>query len=245
MSGTCSYRVPIITANPANLSVSVRSLFPLGSLAAELRGPGDPAALFPDEAQCLRGAVPKRAQEFAAGRLCARRLLAEFGIEEFPLRVGEDRQPLWPDSLVGSITHTTGFCAAAVAQKNQIRALGIDSELAGGVKEELWRWICTPHEISWLQSLPPAEQPRAATLIFSAKESFYKCQFALTQERLYFHDATIDVQDWGTGRGAFEIRANRPIALAHHAKLPIKGQYLFHEEWITTGVAVTEPAAGP
>jgi 4'-phosphopantetheinyl transferase EntD len=245
MLGTFSYRVPIITANPANLSVNLRGLFPPGVLAAELRGPGDPAALFPDEAQCLRGAVPKRAQEFAAGRLCARRLLSEFGIEDFALKAAEDRQPLWPDSLVGSITHTTGFCAVVAAQKNQIHALGIDSELAGSVNEELWRWICTPAEISWLSSLPSAEQSRAATLIFSAKESFYKCQFPLVQERLIFHDASVDVQDWGAARGAFEIRATRPIALARYATLPLAGQYLFHEEWVTTGVALAVPAGGP
>jgi 4'-phosphopantetheinyl transferase EntD len=236
--------VPIITANPAKLSAELRSLFPPGALAAELRGPGDPAALFPDEAECLHGAVPKRAQEFAAGRLCARRLLSEFGIEDFPLKAVKDRQPLWPDSLVGSITHTAGFCAAVAARKSEISALGIDSELAASVREELWRWICTPHETSWLHTVPPAEQSAAATLIFSAKEAFYKCQFPLVQERLVFHDATVAVRSWGAGQGAFEIRANRPIALARYATLPLQGQYLFHEEWITAGIALPGPAAG-
>ena len=155
---------PIITANPAILSVSLRSLFPPGVLAAELRGPGDPAALYPDEADCLRGAVAKRAQEFAAGRLCARRLLSEFGIEDFPLKAAKDRQPLWPDSLVGSITHTAGFCAAVAARKNQIRAVGIDSELAASVKEELWRWICTPDETAWLRTLPARRASRCRDL---------------------------------------------------------------------------------
>jgi 4'-phosphopantetheinyl transferase EntD len=236
--------VPIIRANPAKLSVSLRNLFPSGALAAELRGPGDPAALFPDEADCLQGAVPKRAEEFAAGRLCARRLLSEFGIEDFPLKAAKDRQPVWPDSLVGSITHTAGFCAAVAARKNRISALGIDSELAASVKEELWRWICTPQETSWLRSLPPDEQSAAATLIFSAKEAFYKCQFPLVQERLVFHDATVEVGSWA-GQGAFEIRANRPIALARYATLPLEGQYLFHEEWLTTGIAVAGPVVDP
>lgn len=227
-----------ITATSANLSLNLRSLFPPGALAAELRGPGDPAALFPEEAQCLRGAVAKRAQEFAAGRLCARRLLCEFGIDAFPILAAQDRQPLWPDSLVGSITHTAGYCAAVAARKNDLRALGIDTELAAGVKQELWRGICTSHEISWLQSLPPAEQARAATLIFSAKEAFYKCQFPLVQERLHFHDASVALRAWGAVRGSFEIRANRPIAFARHAALPLAGQYLFHEEWLTAGIAV-------
>src|SRR5258706_16095138 len=49
---------------------------------------------------------------------------------------------------------------------------------------ELWRSICTPSETAWLGSLPDSERLAAATLIFSAKEAFYKCQFALTQERI-------------------------------------------------------------
>jgi 4'-phosphopantetheinyl transferase EntD len=165
-------------------------------------------------------------------------LLSEFGIEGFPLKAAQDRQPLWPELLVGSITHTAGFCAAVAARKNQILAVGIDSELAASVKEELWRWICTPEETTWLRTLPAAEQAGAATLIFSAKEAFYKCQYPLVQERLYFHDASVAVGSWGSRRGAFEIRANRPIALARYATLPLQGQYLMHEEWTTTGIAL-------
>ncbi len=218
--------------------MDLRNLFPPGALIAELRGPGDPAALFPEEAQSLQRAVLKRVQEFAAGRLCARRLLAEFGIDDFPIKVAKDRQPVWPDSLVGSITHTTGFCAAVAARKTHLRAVGIDSEVAGSVRQELWRGICTPHETAWLHSLPSAEQTRAATLIFSAKEAFYKCQFPLLQERLNFHDVSVAVGSWGLARGAFEVRANRPLALARHATLALEGQYLFHEELVTTGIAL-------
>ena len=85
---------------------------------------------------------------------------------------------------------------------------------------------------------------RAATLIFSAKEAFYKCQFPLVQERLDFQDASVAVDSWGAGQGVFEIRANRPMAVARYAALPLAGRYLFHEEWITTGIAIAG-AVGP
>jgi 4'-phosphopantetheinyl transferase EntD len=142
--------------------------------------------------------------------------------------------------LVGSITHTTGFCAAVAAPKNCLRALGLDTEITGGVKTELWRSICTPSETAWLGSLPDSEQLAAATLIFSAKEAFYKCQFALTQERLGFHDATVEMPAWGQRRGAFRICANRSIQLERHAALPLYGRYLFHEQFITSGMALLE-----
>src|SRR5208282_3247294 len=105
-----------MSSNPAHLSVSLQSLFPAGVVGAELRAPGDASLLLPAEAEFLGRAVPKRVQEFAAGRLCARRALAEFGIVDFPVRTAHDRQPVWPEFLVGSITHTEGYCAAVVAE---------------------------------------------------------------------------------------------------------------------------------
>ena len=229
--------VQAIETRAAALSSRLRELFPAGALAAELCGSADPAALYPEEARHVQKAVPRRAAEFAAGRLCARLLLAELGLTRFALEVGAHRQPLWPAKVVGSITHTTGFCAAVAARAPGLRALGIDSEIAGSVKTELWRGICTHAEASWLRSLPKDEQRAAATLIFSAKEAFYKCQFALTQEHLGFHDVSIELPAWGGGRrGAFQVRANRGIRLGSAGAL--QGQYLFHEEFITTGMAL-------
>jgi len=231
----------IIEKNAAKLSTSLSELFAPGVLAAELREPGDPAALLPEERQYHRGAVPKRVQEFAAGRACAHRLLAEFGLVDFPVKVTEDRQPVWPDALVGSITHTRGFCAAVLAKKESLSAIGIDSEIAAGVRADLWRGICTPSETAWLRALPQGEQTSAATLIFSAKEAFYKCQYPLVHERLNFHDADVEVPAWGAAQGVFLIHANRSIELERHAALPLEGRYLFHEEFVTTGIAVLRP----
>lgn len=230
-----------IETNSASLSIRLSELFPQGALTAELHGAGDPAALYPDEARYLQRAVRKRVEEFAAGRACARLLLREFGIHNFAIQVGEQRQPLWPPRLVGSITHTTGFCAAVVAPRETLCAVGIDTEIAGGVKRELWRSICTAEESAWLRSLPQSEQLAAATLIFSAKEAFYKCQFVLTQESLGFHDVSVQLPAWGTERGLFKVTANRSIALSSKAAWPLQGRYLFHGPFITSGIALPEP----
>jgi 4'-phosphopantetheinyl transferase EntD len=233
--------VPSNETNPASLSMPLSGLFPPGARVAELRGAGDTAALYPEEARQVQRAVQKRAAEFAAGRSCARLLLREFGIRDCPIGVGDDRQPLWPEAVVGSITHTAGFCAAVMAPKNALRAVGIDSEIAKSVEPQLWRGICTSAEAAWLGSLPQSEQPAAATLIFSAKEAFYKCQFPLTQERLGFHDVSVELPMRGLGRGVFHVHANRRIALDRHAALPLQGEYLFHEQFITAGMALLQP----
>jgi 4'-phosphopantetheinyl transferase EntD len=231
-----------IEANPAKLSPSLSCLFPPGVLTAELREPGDPSLLLPAETQYLRKAVLKRAQEFAAGRLCARRLLAEFGISDFPIEVADDRQPVWPDALVGSITHTDGLCAAVVAPRTCLRAVGLDSEAAGRVKPELWPSICVPSEIDWLQAQPQPEQSSAASLIFSAKEAFYKCQYSLVRERIGFHDVRVEVLGRVAFGGDFEIHATRQIAFAKYAQPPARGRYLFHEQFVTAGIALAVAA---
>jgi 4'-phosphopantetheinyl transferase EntD len=234
MSGTCH----TVAMNPAKLSSDLGALFPLGAVAADLRGPGDPALLLPEEAAHLGRSVPARVKEFAAGRLCARRALAEFGVVDFAIRVGGDRQPQWPDSMTGSITHTSHFCAAVVAERRCAASLGLDSEVVGDVKPEIWSRICGPQENDWVRSLPHAEQAAAVTLIFAVKEAFYKCQYPVVRERLIFADARIDVVRWGNSSGTLEIHATRPVEIARHTDMPLQGHYLFHEGRVSAGVAL-------
>jgi len=227
--------VSAIRSQAATLSARLSDLFPPTTLAAELPGAGDVSTLLPAEAQYVARAVAKRQQEFAAGRECSRLLLAQFGIVDFALRMGDDREPLWPDALVGSITHTEHFCAVVVAEKTRLSAVGIDSEVSGSVKPELWESICTDAERAWLDTLEVSQQAAAATLIFSAKEAFYKSQYPLMRQKLHFHDATVEAE-WGSQRGSFTVHA--PGSLAVRREGGVRGSYLFHERFVTTGIAL-------
>jgi 4'-phosphopantetheinyl transferase EntD len=229
--------------NPAHRSPTIESLFPPGVAAAELRTAGDPTLLEPKEAAAVSRAVPKRAQEFAAGRLCARSALARFGVTGFAVRVASDRRPLWPDPFVGSITHTTGFCAAVIAARSRFASLGIDTEIAGAVKAELWPSICLPAELGWIEALPQEERARAATLIFSAKEAFYKCQYPSTGQRLSFFDLRIVPLEWGAAQGVFAVEAQAPLALfaVPEPATRLLTAYRFHEEFVSAGVAISNP----
>ena len=71
----------------------------------------------------------KRRTEFTMGRMYAHSALSRFGLESEPiLRNPEPREPLWPDSVWGSITHSAGFAAVAVGLKKEIKGIGIDLE---------------------------------------------------------------------------------------------------------------------
>jgi 4'-phosphopantetheinyl transferase EntD len=230
-------------ASPAKISSRIQALFPAGVVAAEMLGPGDPSMLYPGEAEHLGRAVQKRIQEFSAGRLCARLAMAAFGIVDFALRVAPDRQPVWPASVVGSISHTAGLCVAVVAEKTRFGAIGVDCEVVGHVGADLWATICTPREALWVDSLLEPERPSAAALIFSAKEAFYKCQYPLTGEWLDFHDLDIEPTAWGSPAAGLLVRETRLLAATEFTGNPVTGQYLFHDGFVTTGFAVDAPRA--
>ena len=211
----------------------------------ERRIPGDAAELHPAEAEYVVRAVPKRIQEFAAGRACARAALAEFGVRDFALRAAPDRQPLWPDGFIGSITHTAGFCAAAVAARTNMLAIGLDSEIVGAPTLDIWPTIAGSEELAWVQALPDGERPAAVTLLFAAKEAFYKCQYPLVGEWLDFHDLRVEVGGWGGSSGTFAVSAMRRIGFARRVELPLAGRYLFHEQFVSAAVAVPAVPAVP
>jgi 4'-phosphopantetheinyl transferase EntD len=219
-------------------AVTLGRLFPAAVRVIERRIPGDPADLLPSEAHYVVRAHIKRVQEFAAGRACARAALAEFGVRDFALRAADDRQPVWPDGFVGSITHTTGLCAAAVAARSQILAIGLDCEIVGAPTPELWPTICRGEELAWVATLPPEERSAAVTLLFSAKEAFYKCQYPLVTEWLDFHDLRIEAPTWGEASGIIAFHAMRGIRFGRYAALPITGRYVFHDQFVSVGVTL-------
>ncbi|MDR3414696.1 MAG: 4'-phosphopantetheinyl transferase superfamily protein [Nevskia sp.] len=213
------------------------SLFADGAVAAELRGAGIAEGLYPEELEELGGAIARRAGEYAAGRLSARLALAQLGIREFPLRRGEDRRPLWPQGVVGSITHTRGFGGAVAARRERYRSIGVDAERIGRVGRHLWPKICTGAECAWLDLLPPDRQDQAGAVIFSAKEAFYKCQYGVTESWVGFHDVELDPLDWGQPPGSFSVRPTVALRLAQELAPPWIGHYAVEADLVVSGMA--------
>jgi 4'-phosphopantetheinyl transferase EntD len=174
-------------------SPQIAALFALPVYAAELRGVGDPGQLLPTEAEGKERWAEKRIREFAAGRQCVRHALLRMGRQPTPLLALPDRRPAWPDGVTGSITHCAGFAAAVVAATPGVRSLGLDVEVSGAVDEHLWPRVLNAGERTWLQSCAEQGRPLWATVIFSAKEAFYKCQYPVTGQWLEFEDAHVEL----------------------------------------------------
>ena len=235
---------PPVPPHPARPSALLQSLFPPGVSAAELRSPADSGQLLPAEAASLGNCVDKRRQEFAAGRLCVRRAAQHLGAAAFPLPIGADRSPQWPAQVTGSITHTDGFCGAVVADRRQFLGLGIDAEVSGRVTAELWPHLFVPGEIVWLRRLRPVEQPHAATLLFAAKEAFYKCQYAFTRRYLDFLAVAIRCFEYQACWGGFAVHPQSGTGLANDPRMPLRGSFRLHGEYVLAGVAARRPEPG-
>ncbi|MDF1798883.1 MAG: 4'-phosphopantetheinyl transferase superfamily protein [Planctomycetota bacterium] len=146
----------------------------------------EPEFRFAEEAAHVEGAVAKRRVEFGAGRALFHRLHDELLAEDAPgsaagpalapaapLLVAEDRGPLWPAGVVGSISHTKGLCVVALARTSDHPRLGLDVEVTAPLPDKLWPSILTVSERARIQGLG-ARGPLLSKLHFSGKEAVYK-----------------------------------------------------------------------
>ena len=183
------------------------------------------------EQALVAGAVQKREREFATGRLLARRLLAELGYVDFELLRDSDRVPIWPENVVGSISHKEDLCIVAVASARDRAGLGLDVEPDQPVKPGLERLVCRPRERDWVESAAASEQGRRCRAVFSAKEAVYKAFFPRLRRFWGFHDVEVE----------FELDDDR-----FRAQLPasadrseVDGRILRRNGWILSAVDYT------
>jgi 4'-phosphopantetheinyl transferase EntD len=174
--------------------------------------------LLRPEEEAVAGAAQTRVEQFTAGRVCSRIALGRLGVATTtPVLRGEDRAPIWPPGFVGTISHTDTWCAAAVARAEDVRSIGIDLEPATPLKESLWRRVCTP-------STPGL----TGKILFSAKESVYKCQYPITNKFLGFHAVEVEL-DEGEFRAVFQQEAGE-----FQPGDVMSGRYLVEEGLVAT-----------
>jgi 4'-phosphopantetheinyl transferase EntD len=217
-----------------------------------LSGEGNPtelgrfATLLPEEEQAISRAVEARRTQYAAARHLARALLSELGYGRPALLNRDDRSPIWPYGVVGSITHTEHWCGVAMAEASQVRGVGIDAETVGRMDAPVATRVLTARERRAVERLDlPRENDASghaqspspmdwATLLFSAKEAVYKCIFPTVQRFVGFEEVEIDVD---VASSCFEVSAKSDQLRAEHQQLVehIVGRFTRHgDHWITT-----------
>lgn len=173
-----------------------------------VRGSESLRPLHPAEAALLNPrARQTRRDGFTLGRNAAHLALEALGEAGEPILRGEHREPLWPEGIVGSITHTAGHAIAAVAHGDRCGGIGVDLEHADRWFPELADHIAFDEELAWLATLDDEAARRRTVELFSAKEAIYKAFFPRVRRFFGFEAARIRSRAGGghTGRLVHEL----------------------------------------
>lgn len=140
-----------------------------------------------------KGGKSARTAEFNAGRFCALQALSTWN-QDGPVGKAADRSPIWPDGFTGSISHSNHWVWASVAKSKQVLSVGVDTEaiVDAATRSQTWEQVATIEELRSLEALdldPKVE----FTVLFSAKEAFYKCWYPITKQYLDFKDVIVDL----------------------------------------------------
>ena len=197
-----------------NASAEVRLALPLPSSASTHLRKFSRDHATGDTGGTAQTGFEKRNREFAIGRHCARTALQQLGITaEVP--VDTDRKPLWPTGIIGSISHRHHYAWAAVAKQaskdckditedavkdaveDAVKGIGIDTEIV--VDDRTIRQVAKEITVAAEQKLLSKihdDVNTAFTIVFSAKESIYKCLYPLNEQFFGFHDVLlVEVND--------------------------------------------------
>jgi 4'-phosphopantetheinyl transferase EntD len=213
-----------------------RPLLPDAVRLAEMSpADADPARLLPAEGLLVERAVEKRRREFAAGRILARDVFASMRLSvaqiSGPLSSDADRVPIWPEGVVGSITHCQSLCATAAAFATDSAGIGLDVEPARPLTDELRPMIVHDREFALFDRLPAEVRPLGGVLAFAMKEAVYKAIYPIRRRFLEFRDVEIvrhEIRATSSNsddlQGEFEIEVLRTDAvLPEHPS--ISGRY--------------------
>jgi 4'-phosphopantetheinyl transferase EntD len=142
--------------------------------------------------ESLCRSVEKRQAEYLAGRYCAKHALRAINLDAPAISSGKHREPLWPEGVVGSISHTNELAVACVSKSPHILGIGIDLEkiIDSETCKKIERMILTNRDRENTPRMLMSEE-KYCSLVFSLKESFFKAAF--NQVGKYFDFDSISI----------------------------------------------------
>ena len=227
----------------------IESILPSRVVVEEAFSDPPEVTLFPAEEELVRNSVAVRRREFGTVRHCARRALGTLGVAPAPILKGERGAPLWPEGVVGSMTHCTGYRAAAVAHRTEVLTVGMDAEPHALLPDGVLETVALVTEQQRTHELRAADAGICwDRLLFSAKESVYKAWFPLTRRWLGFEEADIVLRPDGTfvaellvSEEKLEMRPDAvPTGASGSAAVPreLRGRWLVADGLLATAIVI-------
>ncbi|MBT8215220.1 MAG: 4'-phosphopantetheinyl transferase superfamily protein [Acidimicrobiia bacterium] len=150
----------------------------------------DEMALLPSRA------VIARQDAFRLGRAAAHEALAAIGRDDKPVTIGDEREPVWPAGVVGSISHAADVAVALVAPAGETPGIGIDVE-SRRYAPELNQHVPRPEERAWLEEADAEERHDRLLALFSAKEAIFKAFYPRVGRFFGFEAASVQPTEGG------------------------------------------------
>jgi 4'-phosphopantetheinyl transferase EntD len=202
----------------------------------------DPPGLvpLPEEEPLIAKSVAKRRNEFITVRYCARIALGELGLPPVPILKGDKGEPCWPDGVVGSLTHCTGYRGAVVGRSAAVRSVGIDAEPHDTLPHGVLDAISLPEERSEIPEVMSADL-HWDRILFCAKEATYKAWFPLTKRWLGFEEAHIsfEADSPGSATGGFVSRILIDgAALTGPPLTALRGRWAVERDLVLTAIVL-------
>ena len=138
----------------------------------------------------IRISAIKRKSECLAGRYAAKLALRAEGIDNVQVKIGTQREPLWPVGIVGSISHCTNIAACSAFRPSEKVGAGvgidveafIDIDTVEQIQDQI---LCAEDAQLALSNLSKEQAAKRFTQVFSPKESLYKALFPRVRSRTF------------------------------------------------------------
>ena len=235
--------VPNMT-QPNQLQSALQGMIPagVGAVAACVAAEAE-LFEYPEEGQHLVNAVSARRNEFISGRRCARAALAQIDHASCALPPDADGLPIWPAGSVGSISHSRGLCCAVVANADDVMSLGIDLEKTTRLSPRAMERVVHPLEASF-----SGGDQVLGSILFSAKEAFFKAQFPVWGAQPNFKDLALQIDVASRQMSVLEIAPHLPKSLQEATfrmgfRYQLIGDYVVTLCWLRH-TSVTPTSAG-
>ena len=117
-----------------------------------------------------------------------------------------------------------------------VSGIGIDLEsLSRVVDFNIRSHVCVEKEREFMESLTVEQANRYLRIIFSAKESIFKCFFPISQTYLYFQDAEIIIDDKNS---EFSFLLSKACTGITSAGFQHSGKFLIKDDLLLTSIYI-------
>jgi len=195
-----------------------------------------------DEEALSPGATRKRVTEFRLGRAAAHDAMTNLMPQPVKVRKAKGGEPIWPNHITGSITHTRYVAAAVLGSKNHIQSIGIDlEETRDHVNLQIAGQFSTEKEQQWIHAHDTDDtndHTHAALklkMLFSAKESLYKAIYQWKRKALGYKSMEL-TDEPGSNFFRVSIRDDAGITGLHGENGRV--HYAFIDNYVFTYVIV-------